>query len=106
MCCHVTLAGDNDRRDDDDDRRGGFGGTTTVSLAVEVGIVYIIALVFVLHVDDQYQCINHGRFFIVLALFPAIIGLLLVAVATLTEVHKSWKQWKHRRDMKYVCMYL
>jgi serine/threonine protein kinase/NADH:ubiquinone oxidoreductase subunit 6 (subunit J) len=60
-------------------------------VALIVGAVYITCLSVVIWVDDQEFCLSHGRFFIILALYPAIVCLLAVTILLLTQI---WKQKK------------
>ena len=80
---------------DEEDQHIGFVDVIKTVIAVALGILYIVALVFVLFVDES-KCIEHGQFFILLALFPAIMGLLAATISTFTEIYA---QRRHRRNM-------
>ena len=80
---------------DEEDQHIGFVDVIKTVIAVALGILYIVALVFVLFVDES-KCIEHGQFFILLALFPAIMGLLAATISTFTEIYE---QRRHQRNM-------
>lgn len=63
------------------------------SLAVAVGVVYVVALVNIIWADNQDFCLSHGRFFVVLAIYPGIVCLLAAAVPAIVQL---WKLKKAR----------
>jgi hypothetical protein len=74
-----------------------------VFCSVAVGIVYIVALVFVLGTDDESKCLDHGRFFIFLAFFPAILSLLIATILVLIELYEHRKHLKEMAALDLEC---
>ena len=60
-------------------------------VALAVGAIYVVALSVIIWVDNQEFCLSHGRFFIVLAVYPGIVCLLASAIPLVTQM---WKQRK------------
>jgi uncharacterized membrane protein len=79
---------------DEEDQPIGLVDVIKAVVAVALGILYIAALIFVVFISDESKCIEHGQFFILLALFPAIMGLLVATVSTFTEIyeHRRYKR--------------
>ena len=90
---------------DEDDRRIRFVDIIKACLAVAVGIIYIVALVFISSANKS-KCIEHGQFFILLALFPAIMSLLVAAVPTFTEVYEQRRHQKEMAALDLECKFL
>ena len=58
-------------------------------LAISIVIIYTLCVVFVFSLDDRSLCIDQGRFFIVMASFPAVICGLMTAVLTVQQLRQT-----------------
>ncbi len=85
------------KKDEEDEHHFTVFDIIRTSIAVAASILYMIGLVFVVHVDSTSQCLNHGRWFIFLALFPAFVGLLVSALQTVKSIREKRREIQEYR---------
>ncbi|XP_062504039.1 tyrosine-protein kinase receptor UFO-like [Corticium candelabrum] len=85
------------KKDEEDEHHLTVFDIIRTSIAVAASILYMIGLVFVVHVDSTSQCLNHGRWFIFLALFPAFVGLLVSALQTVKSIREKRREIQEYR---------